>query len=155
MLLYLLLHLLPQWWPWSGSTLYCTLYFCTSSPTRRQLPVLVTLSFAFVSDNCHFLLQCTLHQLQLFKCFLLRFCLEVYKLSFFCWKLAVATTVLNKPTISIAIQVAGGRVGWGARSHDPFYTKILTAQLWISVCLYTWLGVSDLKVRALLDVPLK
>jgi hypothetical protein len=63
--------------------------------TCRLLPAQVTLSFAFISDFFQFILQCTLHWLQLRKCFSLRFCLEIYNFSFFCWKLAVATTALN------------------------------------------------------------
>ncbi len=55
----------------------------------------MALSFAFISDICHFLLRWTLHWPQLFKRFLLRFRLEVYKHLFFCLKLAVATSALN------------------------------------------------------------
>ncbi len=63
-------------------SLYCTHYFCTLSLTRLQLTTQVALSFAVISDFFHFMLQCTLHWLQLLKRFSLRFCFEVYKLSF-------------------------------------------------------------------------
>ncbi len=49
-----------------------------------------SLSFALISDNCHVLLQCTLHQLQLAEILLKN--LQTFV---FCWKLAVATTTLN------------------------------------------------------------
>ncbi len=54
---YLLLCLLPLWWPRSGCTLTPTL-------TRRQPSALVALSSAFVSDFLFQVLQCTLHWLQ-------------------------------------------------------------------------------------------
>ncbi len=52
MLSYLLLLLLPHWWPWSGCTLCIVHYFCTLTLTltRRQPSELVALSFAFVND---------------------------------------------------------------------------------------------------------
>ncbi len=56
---YLLLCLLPQWWPRSCCTLWTV--HCTLSLTRRQLPAFVTFF--------HFILQCTLHWLQLSKRF--------------------------------------------------------------------------------------
>ncbi len=45
--------------------LYCTLYLCTPTLTRRHLQALVALSFALVSDIFAPILQCTLHWLQL------------------------------------------------------------------------------------------
>jgi hypothetical protein len=49
--------------------LYCTLYPCTLTLTRRQLQALVALSFAFVSEVFILILQCALHWLQLSKRF--------------------------------------------------------------------------------------
>jgi hypothetical protein len=83
--------------------LYCTLYFCTL--TCWQLAAQVPLSFAFVSDIFVPFLQCALHWLQLSKRFLLRFRLEVYSFSFFCWELAVATTALNFEHICFLLRI--------------------------------------------------
>ncbi len=67
---YLLLRLLPQWWPWPCCTL-CTVH-CTS--IRSLSPHWLRLSKCFS-------LTISLRNLQLFVCF-------------FCWKLAIATTAL-------------------------------------------------------------
>ncbi len=61
---------------------FCTMYLCTLTLTRWQLQVLVTLSFAFVSDvsfqfySEHFI---GYNSASVFRS---RFCLEIYKLLF-------------------------------------------------------------------------
>jgi hypothetical protein len=89
---YLLLCLLPQWWPQSGDRLYplhCTLYCCTI--TRQQPSALVTLPSAFVSDFCFKF--CSVHSIgyNFHSTFCSQFCLEInsfFPNSFFCWKWA-------------------------------------------------------------------
>jgi hypothetical protein len=80
--------------------LYCTLYLCTLTLTRRHLQALVALSLAFVSDIFRFnsTVYCTLHWLQLRRLFSLPIMLR--NLHTFCFILFVgswagATTALN------------------------------------------------------------
>ncbi len=78
--------------------LYCILYLCTPTLTRRHLQVLVALSFALVSDifRSNFTV-CTALATTSQALTASDFALKSKNLSFhsFCWKLARATTTLN------------------------------------------------------------
>ncbi len=89
---YLLLRLLPQWWPRSGCTLctvHCTLYLCTLTLTHRHLQALVAFSFAFKVKFLVPILQCALHWLQLSKSFSLMFLLRNLQTFYFVFLLEV------------------------------------------------------------------
>ncbi len=96
MLSYLLLRLLPQWWPRSGCTL-CIVH-CTLTLTRRQPQVLVLFrlhKWYFVPTDT----VCTSLATTSKAFFALDFTSKSSTLSFqlcsFCWKSAKATTALN------------------------------------------------------------
>jgi hypothetical protein len=69
--------------------LYCTLYLCTLTLTRRHPQALVALSFTFVSEFFASISRCTLHWLQLRKLFLLLVSLR--NLQTFCFILFVGS----------------------------------------------------------------
>ncbi len=72
---YLLLHLLPQWWPQPGCTL-CTVH-CTSVHSHIGIFKRRSLSLSPSSVTFFFpILQCALHWQQLSKCFSLLFSLR-------------------------------------------------------------------------------
>ncbi len=93
---YLLLCLLPQWWPRSGCTL-CTVH-CTFVHSHVGSYKHWTLSLRLRSEVFISILQCALHRLQLNKRFSSTIPLrnpQIFFFVFLCWKLAVATTALN------------------------------------------------------------
>ncbi len=137
MLLYLLLRLLPQWWPRSGCTL-CTVH-CTSVHPHSHIgsyqPRSHSLSFRLRKWFFLSILQCTLHWLQLSKRFSLRFCLEVYNFLFFLLKVgrsyhsiycAYFCVLLSALSAQFQLLHTISSLGWHSTQRLFFVLRFLT-----------------------------